>query len=80
MGDRITDRVVNQVGHESKVGRTSNGSFTRTQVAKDKELLQNTLKKQVWHFYRSPVTGKVGPSKPLEKNLLQSGIQIVIHP
>ena len=33
----------------------------------------------VWHFFRSPVTGEIGPSGPLYQLLDQNGIGIVIH-
>lgn len=32
-----------------------------------------------WHFYRSPKTGKVGPSKPLKKTLDDAGIGVEIY-
>jgi filamentous hemagglutinin len=34
---------------------------------------------QTWHFYRSPFTGRIGPSAALAQALLDAGITIVLH-
>ncbi|MFY0689678.1 MAG: hypothetical protein JXQ90_21075 [Cyclobacteriaceae bacterium] len=65
---------------ESKTGYASNTKFIRTQGAKDLYLLRTKQVQRVeWHFYRSPRTGKIGPSLPLLKQLSQNGIFIFIH-
>lgn len=33
----------------------------------------------VWHFFKSGITGKQGPSKPLIKFLNEKGIKYIIH-
>lgn len=69
-----------QIAAESKVGRVSNSLFTRFQAAKDKILLDKGIFKEVqWHFRVSPRTGKIGPTRALEENLLKKGIKIIKH-
>lgn len=47
---------------------------------KDAELLKNqSIDDAVWHFFKSPVTNKVGPSKPLLKELERNNIKVIIH-
>jgi hypothetical protein len=47
---------------------------------KDAELLKNgEVKGVTWHFYRSELTGKIGGSGPLLKQLTGHGIGYVIH-
>ena len=65
---------------ESKTGYASNTKFIQRQAAKDLYLLDQGIVKRVeWHFYKSPVTGKIGPSLPLLQRLSTKGIHIVIH-
>jgi filamentous hemagglutinin len=46
----------------------------------DTELLSTgIIKSSVWHFFQSPVTGKIGPTGPLAQALKNAGIKIVIH-
>jgi len=33
----------------------------------------------VWHFFKSPVTGKGGPTAPLKETLERFGIKIEFH-
>lgn len=82
LGVRFIDQLVDGVAaHESKVGYASLTKFVRSQIAKDAELLgSGMLESSTWHFFRSPITGKVGPSGPLMKELHKNGISIVIHP
>jgi RHS repeat-associated protein len=80
LGDRVVDQLVGGVGHESKVGRASLTSLTRSQIAKDLELIKSgQLKGAVWHFFRSPVTNKIGPTNPLASALKKAGISWIIH-
>jgi hypothetical protein len=80
LGWRIVDRLVDAVAHESKVGYTSLTKFVSTQIAKDSWLLTNDKVNQVvWHFFQSPVTGRIGPSDPLLQKLLSVGFQVFIN-
>ena len=68
------------MAHESKVGYTSLTKFVSKQIQKDALLLkEGTIKGSQWHFFRSPVTAKIGPTRPLQKALEDAGIRIVIH-
>ena len=79
-GARFVDRLVSGIAHESKVGAASLTEFVSRQVAKDVELMaEGRIDGAVWHFFRSPITGEIGPSAPLYELLEQNGIGIVIH-
>lgn len=79
-GGRYIDQLVGGVANESKVGYTSLTKSISTQIAKDAELLKSgDIKGAVWHFFKSPVTGKVGASHPLLDELAKNGIKTVIH-
>ncbi|MEZ2373272.1 RHS repeat-associated core domain-containing protein [Arthrobacter sp. RCC_34] len=67
---------------ESKLGRTSLTKEVRAQVAKDAWLLKNdeNIHEVWWIFSRSGVTGKVGPTAPLERALNDAGIKIGYAP
>jgi RHS repeat-associated protein len=79
-GWRYIDQLVNGVAHESKVGyKTLTKSIVR-QIAKDVELITNkSIKSSTWHFFKSPITGKIGASKPLLEALKKSGIKVIMH-
>jgi RHS repeat-associated protein len=78
LGRRFVDNFAEGVAHESKVGYTAATDFAKRQAAKDAWLVMNgDIKRAVWHFYESPVTGLVGPSGPLREFLEQLGIEIV---
>ena len=66
---------------DAKVGYTCRTNFIRTQIEKDVWLMNKNplVEKSVWHFYRSPITGKIGPSGPLMEQLDNAGIKIIIH-
>lgn len=50
------------------------------QIEKDAWLLkEKRVKKVVWHFFRSDITGKVGASKPLLELLEKNGIVYIIY-
>ena len=52
----------------------------RTQAMKDVELMQTQQGEgAIWNFYRSPVTGKIGPSGPLGNFLNQNNIPFIPH-
>lgn len=63
------------IGIESKVGRTSLTSVTRSQIAKDSWLMQNNpdITGIQWVFTRSGVTGQIGPTGPLADALSKAG-------
>ena len=66
---------------DAKVGYTSlTKKFIGKQIQKDALLLkEGTIKGSQWHFFRSPVTGKIGATKPLLKELNRDGFKIIIH-
>jgi RHS repeat-associated protein len=79
-GGRYVDQLVNGVAHESKVGYSSLTKGVARQIAKDAELISTgQIRGAVWNFFRSPVTGQVGPSAPLASALQRAGIKVVIH-
>lgn len=57
--------------NESKVGYTTLNKTIQAQLQKDVWLLSNdpSIRYMIWHFYRSPKTGLIGPSKPLMQEL-----------
>ncbi|MEL6558573.1 MAG: DUF6443 domain-containing protein [Bacteroidota bacterium] len=80
-GGRYVDQFVDGVAHESKTGYTTLTKDIRQQIAKDAELLANPnsgVKKVVWNFFESPVTGKAGASKNLLDELKKAGIETTI--
>ncbi|WP_405056848.1 DUF6531 domain-containing protein [Kribbella sp. NBC_01505] len=78
---RLDVLTADGVGIESKVGRTSLGARERQELARDAELVKlGKVKHVIWEFSRSGVTGKVGPTGPLEAALKAAGITIVIVP
>jgi RHS repeat-associated protein len=61
--------------YEAKVGFKEFKGDIISQIAKDKELLElGTVDNITWIFYRSPVTGKVGASDELLRELKEAGI------
>jgi hypothetical protein len=74
-GARYIDQLAGGIGYESKVGRTSLTTSIQKQISKDVELINTSrIQASVWYFYRSPVTGKIGPSPSLASTLVSSGI------
>jgi RHS repeat-associated protein len=77
-GASYLDQVVDGFAHESKVGYTTLSRRVRSQIAKEAELMaRGRIKGSTWHFYRSPVTGGIGPSAPLRQALRQANIGVV---
>jgi filamentous hemagglutinin len=77
---RFVDNFSEGVARESKAGRISFGRSIRRQVAKDAELLKDGAVESVeWHFFKSPTTGKSGPTESLREALEEAGITIIIH-
>lgn len=80
IGGRFVDQYADEIAHESKVGYTALTKRIRTQVEKDAELMRvGDIKGAHWHFFRSGVTGKVGPSAPLRNLLEEHGIKYTIY-
>ena len=81
LGARYVDQFTLQgIANESKVGYQSLTPSIQLQAMKDLELIQNTdIQGAIWNFYRSPVTGKIGPSGPLGDFLNQNNIPYVLH-
>jgi len=79
-GGRYIDRLVDRIAHESKVGYTTLNGKVKLQITKDAELIRkNSIDGAVWHFYKSPITGKGTPSGPLQSFLKENGIDFIIH-
>jgi hypothetical protein len=58
----------------------SEGRKGTRQIAKDVWLLNNRDVNQVaWHFFQSPVTGRIGPSDPLLQKLLSVRFQVFVN-
>jgi hypothetical protein len=71
LGPRRIDQLVDNVAHEAKVGYQWLSNSNRLQIMKDAVLKESgQIKESFWHFFKSPQTGKGGPSQPL-KNLLE---------
>jgi len=79
-GGRFVDQLVEGVAHESKVGYTSLTKDVARQIGKDAELLgTRQVEGYTWHFFQSPVTGRIGPSGPLQQALENAGIGVEVH-
>jgi hypothetical protein len=79
-GRRFVDSFAGGVARESKVGRVSMSPRVRSQISKDLELLQTRqIDAAEFHFFRSPVTGRGGPTPSVERLLKDCGIGCVIH-
>ena len=80
IGRRFVDQFARGIAHESKVGYASLTKNIRSQIAKDAALIQSgQIKGAAWHFFKSPQTGKIGPSAPLREALENVGIKVIIH-
>ncbi|MDY5286184.1 MAG: polymorphic toxin-type HINT domain-containing protein [Lentihominibacter sp.] len=80
IGGRFVDQYSNNIAHEAKVGYVPLTKRIRTQVEKDAELMRNgDIEGAHWHFFRSGVTGKIGPSAPLRNLLEEHGIKYTIY-
>jgi RHS repeat-associated protein len=81
LGRRFVDVMDNSgIAHESKVGAVSLSSFVKNQILKDAELIRTgEINSAVWHFYRSGVTGQVGPNQSVINFLNANGIKYVIE-
>ena len=74
------DQFVNGVANESKGEYTTLTSSVKNQIAKDAELIGNvSIKGSVWHFFRSPIIGKIGAFKPLLQELQKHNIKYILH-
>jgi len=64
-----------RTAYEAKSGYTSYNQRVTLQVLKDAELLtEGTFERGKWHFFRSPVSGRIGPSRPLIDALRNAGM------
>lgn len=59
----------------------NSSDFVRKQIAKDANLIANNdlVQGAIWHFYKSPVTGKQGASKTIIKLLEDNNISYVFE-
>jgi hypothetical protein len=84
---RIVDQLVDDWAHEAKVGETDLDEENERRIAREVELMGGPLvngkrkwppqiKGSIWHFIRSPVTGKIGPNARLAEALTNAGIEI----
>ena len=80
LGNRFIDQFANGIAHESKVGYTVLSKRIKIQILKDVELIQRgQINASTWHFFRSGITGRIGPSKPLQDFLTKNGINFIIY-
>ncbi len=82
LGERRVDQFSGETIRESKVGYKSLDKRTASQINKDVSIINDPLsgaKRGEYHFFRSPVTSKIGPSKPLQSTLNKAGIKTVKH-
>jgi filamentous hemagglutinin len=80
MGRRVVDNFSGGIARESKVGEVSMSPRVRLQVDKELELRQTgQIVDSEWHFFRSPVTGRIGPTSSVERLLKECGIECVYH-
>lgn len=78
--NRMVDGLAGKVAHESKVGYMALTNRLREEALKDAALIKSgDIDGAIWHFYKSAVTGKIGPSKPLETFLKGLGIKVETH-
>jgi hypothetical protein len=78
--DQLVEGIMLGTAHESKVGEMGLDSTTKPQIAKDVALrAYGFISDSVWHFFRSPVTGKIGPDAELLQALESFGIKVKIH-
>jgi RHS repeat-associated protein len=76
-GARFVDQYVDDIANEAKVGYQSLTTAISRQIAKDAELIESgQIQGATWNFFRSPKTGKIGPSQPLRDALQENGINI----
>lgn len=77
--DGITGDCPACVFNESKVGYAAS-AFVLFQIRKDATAkLNGQTQKNVWHFFASGITGKIGPSPTVLKALEAAGIDFVVH-
>ena len=67
------------IAHESKVGYTTLTKRVKMQILKDEKMIGKQIQGAHWHFFRSSITGKIGPSEPLKKFLEERGIEYTIY-
>ena len=76
----MIDQLAKNIANEAKTGYQSLTKDILLQIDKDVELIQNAkVAGVIWHFFRSRITGLVGPSGPLERVLTSNGIIVIIH-
>jgi RHS repeat-associated protein len=77
---RYVDGLYKGLAIEAKTGRVSLTKFVKNQILKDVELrATKQVEGILWKFYKSPVTGKGGPTKALEQFLKKYKIDYVIY-
>ncbi|HUY56151.1 MAG TPA: polymorphic toxin-type HINT domain-containing protein [Candidatus Nanopelagicaceae bacterium] len=79
---RVIDSLTaSGAAYESKLGRIGLDSFIRNKIAKDVYLRSSgQINGATWVFFRSPITGAIGPTRGLRALLVSSGIDIKLIP
>ncbi len=67
------------IARESKAGRISLSDRIRSEIERDAQLVDEGIQVE-WHFFRSPITQKIGPSQRLRDELEGAGIKVFEHP
>jgi RHS repeat-associated protein len=78
---RIVDALIGGIANEAKVGYVALDTFTKTQILKDAMLVAEggAVKAAHWHFFPSPITGKVGASENVLDMLRANNIGYTIY-
>ncbi|TFD36295.1 hypothetical protein E3T34_01075 [Cryobacterium sp. TMT1-62] len=77
---RRFDVLVDNVAHESKVGRVYLSPSIEKQIRSDAYLVEKgDIEGAHWHFFASSVSNTMGPSKPVLDLLDELGIPYTIH-
>ena len=79
--DRRVDNYdpTTNTAREAKAGRICLDSRIQSEIERDKLLKRRGVNVE-WHFFRSPVTGEIGPTAQLRQELDRAGIPVVEHP
>ena len=76
----MLDCFSNKTAREVKYGYQGLSQFIQQEINKDYYLLRNGFVNKVeWHFFRSQITSKGGPSAPLLNELLKKGFKVIYH-
>jgi YD repeat-containing protein len=67
------------IAREAKAGRICLDDRIKSEIERDKLLKRRGVDVE-WHFFKSPVTGQIGPTPALRGELSTAGITVIEHP